>query len=431
MKDTKYIFMDTACFDYHRLQEKLTRLAASGWHLEKPGNFTWKFRRGEPKAVRYEIIFSPAASAFNSRPTEAEEDLADLCAQAGWERVGTLAQLQVFRNENPNATPLETDEEQKLQNIQRTMRKHFLPQQVLMIVLFLLQFLMHGSTALMHPTRTLSSGLMVTTLVMLLWVVATYAVLLISSLLWLRKARLAVDAGQTIPHYHFYRRFRWVIWGMLVVYLLMLLLTVEPLFTLWVLVISALLIGTTFAMIALCKHMNAPRWVNIAVPVAVGSLVMMGATFVLIMTMDNLSLGLDLPTDVPLPLTLTQLTGETGTERTTLEAQSSPLVSYARCWDEGSEERISYTIVDIHCPLFYDMILNEQEQSFRQIAGWLPDATITYGNRDLFDAEYIRRCISGGYDRWFICWDDRVVSLKTSWELTEEQLALLVDALKP
>jgi hypothetical protein len=163
MKETKYILMDTACFDYQRLQQRLEDLAEKGWHLEKPGNFLWKFRRGAPQTVRYEIIFSAAASAFNSNPTEAEEDLADLCAQAGWERVGALAQLQVYRNENPSATPLETDEFEKLQNIRRTTKKHFIPQQLLMIGLFLLQFLMHGSTAMRYPTRTLSSGLKICT----------------------------------------------------------------------------------------------------------------------------------------------------------------------------------------------------------------------------------------------------------------------------
>lgn len=431
MKDTKYILMDTACYDYHLLHRKLAKLAAEGWHLEKPGNFLWKFRRGAPKAVRYEVIYSAAASAFNSRPTEAEEALADLCGQAGWERVGTLAQLQIYRNEDPNATSLETDENQKLQNIRRTMRKHFLPQQLLMIALFVIQLLMHSSTALNHPTRTLSSGLMVTTLVMILWVIVTYATLLVSNLLWLRRARIAVEGGGIIPPNTFYRRFRWVVWGMLIAYLAFLLFMVEPMFTLMILLISVVLIGTVWAVIALCKRMNAPRWVNITVPVVVGSLVMMVTMVAFIMVMDSVSLGTDLPTDDSLPLTLSQLTGETGTERTVLEEQSSFLVDYQRCWDQGAEERLNYSIIDIHCPLFYNMILDEQERSFREAAGWLPNETITSEQWDLFGAEYIRRCISGGNDRWFICWEDRIVVLRASWELTGEQISILTEILKP
>ena len=431
MKDVKYILMDTAGYDYHQLQQKLTDLAARGWHLEKAGNMVWRFRRGEPKQVRYEIIFSAAASAFNSRPTEAEETLADLCVQAGWERVAALAQLQIFRSEDPNATPLETDEFQKLENIRRTMKKHFIPQQLLMIVLFLLQFLMHGSTAMLHPTRTLSSMMMVTTLAMLLGIVLIYAILLINNLLWLRRARIEVDAGRPIPANGFYRKFRWVVWGILAVYLIVLLCLVEPMFTVMVLLISAVLIGTTLGTIHLCKQMNAPRWVNITAPVVTGTLVVIFAMVLFIAATDNFLLNHELPQAESLPLTLTQLTGETGTERTILDDQRTPLAGYQRCWDQGGEERIAYTIVDIPCSLFYEMILNEQERSYLEAAGWLADDTITYEQREEFGADYIRRSTSKTYDRWFICWDDRIVTLRASWALTGEQIAIVAQALKP
>lgn len=431
MKDTKYILMDTAGYDYHQLQQKLCALAAEGWYLEKVGNFLWKFRRCEPKAVRYEIIYSAAASAFNSRPTESEKDLADLCAQAGWELVGALGQIQIYRNEDPNATPLETDEVEKFRNIQRNMKKHFLPQQLLMVVLFTVQLLMHGSTALNYPTRTLSSGLMVTTLLMLLWIILTYASLLLSNLFWLRKARLAVENGGDIPPNTFYRRFRWVVWGMLIAYLGFLLFLVEPVFSIGVVVISAVLIGTVVGLIHLCKQMNAPRWVNIVVPTVVSSLVLMVVMTLLIASLDHFNLGLDRSKAAPLPLTLTQLTGETDTKQEVLEDQGSFLVEYRRCWDSGSEKQLNYTIVDIHCPLFYDPILNEQELSFLQGGGWLPTEAIPPEQQHLFGAEYIRHCITNTHDRWFICWHDRIVVLRASWQLTEEQLHQIVETLKP
>ena len=56
MKETKYILSNNDIFAYHHLQDKLTRYAAQGWHLEKISNLYMKFRRGEPKTVRYEVI---------------------------------------------------------------------------------------------------------------------------------------------------------------------------------------------------------------------------------------------------------------------------------------------------------------------------------------------------------------------------------------
>ena len=132
-----------------------------------------------------------------------------------------------------------------------------------------------------------------------------------------------------------------------------------------------------------------------------------------------------------LPVTLTQLTGETGTQREIMQEDSSFLCSYGRYWDTGENDvRITYTIVDVKCPLFYDMLLNEQEQQFMQSSmySYLP---IGEELRDQFDAEYVRHSRNNTGDRWLICWDSRIVNLRASWELTGEQIDIIVDQLMP
>ncbi|MBQ4550905.1 MAG: hypothetical protein IJA49_07410, partial [Oscillospiraceae bacterium] len=150
----------------------------------------------------------------------------------------------------------------------------------------------------------------------------------------------------------------------------------------------------------------------------------------LIFGMDS-KMNEELPPAESLPLTLTQLTGETSTERYIPEESSSFLCSYGRYWDTGEEDvRLNYTIVDVKCPLFYDMLLNEQEQQFMQSSmySYLP---IDGELRTQFDAEYVRHSLNNTGDRWLICWDSRIVYLKASWELTEAQLATIADTLKP
>jgi hypothetical protein len=57
----------------------------------------------------------------------------------------------------------------------------------------------------------------------------------------------------------------------------------------------------------------------------------------------------------------------------------------------------------------------------------IPDAL-----RELVGADYIRRSTSYLYeDRWFICWDDRILDIYADWVLTDEQVAQLVQILKP
>ena len=430
MKNTKYMVIDAQLYDYAYVEEKLTRLAAEGWHLESVGNMLWKFRRGEPKAVRYAVTFAPSASVYNSRPTEEEEDLADLCAQAGWVRVAAQAQRHIYRNADPNATPLETDEAERLKNIRRTMKKHFFPTEILMVAIFLMQFFMHYSTMTRSPARTLSSPMMISTLGISLFVVAIHAFLALNGLLWLHRAKRAVESGEDIPVNRFYRRFRWVVWIFLILYLLCLFWSVGAIFLTWVIVTSAVILGVTWGGIALGKTLNAPKWVNMVVPAGLCALAVMILMPILVLSMD-LSGG-ELHQAESLPVTLTQLTGETGTERFVMEESSSFLCSYGRYWDTGADDvRIAYTIVDVKCPLFYDMLLNEQELQFLMGAGgYVADPEVA-AHAELLEAEYARHAMNGLGDRWLICWDSRIVHLRAGWELTNEQLQIIQDSLMP
>ena len=427
MKDTKYILIDSYLYDYFYIEEKLTKLAAAGWHPQKLGPLVWKFRRGEPKAVRYAVTFAPSASAFNSRPTEAEEDLTDLCAQAGWVRVANHAQLHIYRNEDPNATPLETDEAERLKNIRRTMKKHFFPQQALMVVLFLLQAAMHTGNMLRWPTRTLSTPLVVSTLTMLPLISLVYLILMFNGQHWLRKAQRAVDAGQAIPVNRFYRRFRWVLWAGLIAYLCSLFSMAGMPFVWAILSISAITIGCVYGTLSLLKYLNAPRWVNMAVPVVITSLVLMFLLTLFAMSMDRISMNEDPLHADTLPLTLSDLGNSESIERSVLEEHASPLAGYGHYWDEAAEERIIYTIVDIKCPLFYDMIQAEQEQQFLQSVHYMAE----HEGIDSFDSAYVRHASGTPGDRWLICWDTRIVSLRASWILTPEQLDTIEEMLMP
>ena len=426
MKNVKYILNDNDPYDYHRLQEKLTRFAAEGWHLEKISNLMMKFRRGEPKQVRYEITYSAAASAYNSQPTEEEQDLADLCAEAGWELAAAYAQLQIYRNEDPNAPPLETDEVQKYQNIRRNIMKHQIPHQLMMIALFTVQFLLHGSSLLQKPASILSSSIMVLVLAGCVGIVIEYSILLAGGLLWLRKAGRAVEEGLPIPPNLFYRRFRWVMWASSAIFVFCLMFGVKPAFGVTTLVLSVVMVVITLGTLAITKRLNASKTVNTWAPALV-------AMAVILLSRPLLS-DILFPAEpaVELPLTLTQLTGENSGRQLTIDVDSSPLVSHGRYYDFGGSNEIQYTLVDVHCPLFYDIILNDMEQDYLRFRPYQADADIPDELRELVGADYIRRSTSYLYeDCWFICWDDRILDIYADWVLTDEQVAALAAILKP
>lgn len=426
MKNVKYILNDNDLYDYNRIQEKLTRFAADGWHLEKTSNIFWKFRRGEKKQVRYEIIYAAEASVYNSCPTEEEVELADLCAEAGWELAASVAQVQIYRNEDPNATPLETDEVEKYRNIRRNMMRHLIPQQLLTILLFAVQFLMYSSSLLKRPASILSSSPTIFVLAGTAGIVIGYSIYLIGNLLWLRRAGRAVEAGQSIPPNRFYRSFRWVMRANGAIIILCLMFLLEPVFVLAVLVVTVIAVLCSLGTLAITKRLGASRKVNIWVPALVSMAVILATRPLLSEILTPAE------TPVELPLTLTQFTGKNSRTQLTIDVDSSPLVSHGRYYDFGGTDQIQYTLVDIHCPLFYDMILNNMEQTYIKTRDFQGDAILSDELRELIGADYVRRSTSFlATDDWFICWDDRIVRLYADWVLTEDQIATLVEILKP
>lgn len=424
MRNVKYILNDNDLYDFQRIQEELTRRAAEGWHLEKVTHFLWKFRRGEPKAVRYEIICTASGSEYNSQPTEEEKDLADFCAEAGWELAAAVAGVQIYRTEAPGAPSLETDEVQKFRNIRRAMQKHLFPQLWGRIALFAVQLLIYGSRSIREPASMLSSSMMLFLLAGCTGIVLENGFQLAAVLRWLRRAGRAVEAGLPIPPNLCFRRFRWVRWGSLALYLLGLLYAGGPGIVLAVLILVPVAAVTSLVTLAVTKRLHASRNVNIWAP----ALVTMAVILLSRPLISPLLTTEEKP--VEFPLTLNQLTGENG-DRLTIGVDSSPLVSYGRYYDFGPVNQIQYTVADVHCPLFYDMIRSDLEQKLFQSAGYRGNTTLPDGLQESLATDYLCRNTGASEDRWLLCWEDRIVYLYANWSLTDEQLSAIAEILNP
>ena len=107
--------------------------------LDKVTPLGWKFRREEPKNVHYTVCYFPGASPFDPEPTEAELTFREFCEHSGWEIVVSNGQMKVFRNENPDPVPIETDPLLELENIHAAAKKSFLPVYIMDLILGFMQ----------------------------------------------------------------------------------------------------------------------------------------------------------------------------------------------------------------------------------------------------------------------------------------------------
>ena len=94
MRKYKYMRAQFTFYDRTGIQRILEEKAEKGWLLDKVSNFGWRFRRIEPKKIHFAVTYFPPASAYDSHPSERQQDLIDFCDHSGWKLIGTAAQMQ-------------------------------------------------------------------------------------------------------------------------------------------------------------------------------------------------------------------------------------------------------------------------------------------------------------------------------------------------
>lgn len=130
-------------YDHTGMERHLEKMVAKGWMLEKLGGL-WRYRRCEPKKLRFCVAYYPDASAYDpEEPSEGEQTFWDYCAQAGWVKVANRAQMQVFCNEDENAVPIETEAAVQVETLHRAAKKEYLGGQWGLIILSVIQILLN------------------------------------------------------------------------------------------------------------------------------------------------------------------------------------------------------------------------------------------------------------------------------------------------
>ena len=160
MKDTKRRFEWFSFYDHTGIEKHMERMAEQGWLLEKIGNFTWHYRRIEPKKVTFSVSYFPRASMFDPGPSEEQETFYDFCAHTGWTLAASSAQMQVFYNDRPDPVPIDTDPALEVDAIHKAAKKSWLISQIMLLAVGALNFGQFLWRLFDDTAATLSSSLM-------------------------------------------------------------------------------------------------------------------------------------------------------------------------------------------------------------------------------------------------------------------------------
>ena len=197
MKDKKRVLSKYSFYDRTHIQQYLEDMASKGWMLEKITSFYWQFKAIEPQTLHFSINYFPPASEFDAEPSEQLLTIRDYCAHAGWEFVTASAQMQIYCNAQENPTPIETDALVEVETIHKAMKKNFLPSQIVLLILGILQMILHVNMFRINPIGYFTNASNFVATFCWLVVIAMCSLEVFGYLRWYKKARHAAEVDGT------------------------------------------------------------------------------------------------------------------------------------------------------------------------------------------------------------------------------------------
>ena len=193
MKQKKWELSLYSYYDFSGIARHLEDMAHKGWQLERIGGQLWHYRRREPVELRYAVVYFAKASDLDIAPSQDQQSFWEMCRAAGWELVANRGVMQVFRNPDPNAVPIETDPVVQVDNIHAAMKKTLCLSYAVLLVCALGQILMSCKQSFRDLRGVLASPFDLFSI--FIWAgLALYCTAELSSyFLWLWKARTAAQ----------------------------------------------------------------------------------------------------------------------------------------------------------------------------------------------------------------------------------------------
>lgn len=444
MRDTKRRMEFFSFYDHTGIETHLERMAEWGWLLDKIGNFTWHYRRIEPKKLTFCVSYFPRASLFDPQPSQEQETFYDFCQHTGWKLAAASAQMQVFYNERPNPVPIDTDPAMEVEAIHQAAKKSWLISQIVLLAVGVLnfgQFLFH----LLHdPITTLSSPLHLFALVSWPILILLIGTDFTTYFRWRHRALKAAEQGEflaTKSHPILQKTALAVVlaglaWclsylrgGMLTVMVMTLVCT----FGIVLLVVQ---------LRELLKRWKVSKGANRVV--TFGACVVLPIIMVVLVTDLVLSAGGRMgEDDREPPLGMSELLGtgpDDGMYGQSMTVTQSPLaaVTYVHQsyepWGEGSKGYVwmSYTVTQVKAAALYnickDHLLGENDT---RGAGQLPVKYFTPIDPAPWDAAEAYRFVMDGeaLDLYLLCYEGRIVKLDLDWPPAAEQMAAVGEKL--
>lgn len=456
MRDRKRCLPQFMFYDKTGIQAYLERQAKEGWMLEKM-SFGWVFRKIEPKSLHFFVAYFPKKSLFEGDASGEQRLFWDFCEHAGWKLVTTNEQMQIFCNEAEDPVPIETEAGMEVEKIHRSAKKSFLLVYFLLLLSILTQVGSFVGQFRRDPIRVLSDNvllLMMPGMAML----GVYVVReIVRYFLWYRRAKKAAEEGIFAPTRGIGRGWsKLPFLAAVCILLAMICLGNDGMggILLGLLAVMAGFTALTVGVSRMMRRRNVSAAINrlTVIVMTVG-----GFIFLLMGTFLGIMEGEMFPEKKPvrlyeykgweykvyqdeLPLTLEDLAGEEAwryAEHYSYKLTEEESVFLVR--REGMQDSLPgmenlpwlrYSVTEVKRSALYDWCRERLLQTYE----YAQDDRGEVRYHELRETQAAPWGADGAYrlfvgeeaeNTYVLCFGNRIVEINTSWELTEEQMAVV------
>lgn len=421
-------------YDGEGIAQHLEKMAARGWRLEKIGALAWRYGRMEPAGVHYAVTYFPEASEYNPYPTDSQEEFYDYCREAGWDLVTEWDQMRIFSTGRTHTIPIETDETARVRVIHKVMLRRFLPANLLLFVLLVIQLGIFITGILQDPAANLSNPAALLLTLALALIGLSVFLTLSGYLVWYLRARKTAETGERLADTE--QRFRTLTVAVAALGLLAVLFAVlsiaGTLASPWY---ALLLAGETVVFIALVagvreymRRRGVERKQNRNITLAVAVLLsLLTVNVIPKAVIGDRSAELHIVDGTVLPLRLKELgiPEEEGLV-STWESRSSPLVVFRTGEQSGPYDSglpwLRYEVSDVRQPMFLELCLDGYLNRYDNEYGRLTGGHFRPLNDPAWDAEVWQVWDDEGpWPYYLACRGSRIVWLMADDFLTPEQ----------
>jgi len=194
-KKTSFIYKPYECA---AVEEYLEKMSEKGWLLESVKGARFKFKKIEPKKIKYSVDVLNKVSVFDHKDTDVALEYREYCQAAGWTYVCETGKIQIFyTEEDKEIIPIHTDENEKFKEVFKS-SLYIVGIQLFLAIMFI--FNLYVQLVWNNTSFLLASNLMIFSTVIMFFAVIVNATEGISFILWVIKAKKGLKENKFMPY---------------------------------------------------------------------------------------------------------------------------------------------------------------------------------------------------------------------------------------